>query len=287
INLVLDDRTATATGQLDVPKADITVNSVPETAVRPSGDVTVHGERTADETTQRSIRVNVVVGLGDAVQLNAFGLSTGVEGRVRIRGGSREPYTGNGSLSLKDGRYKAYGQDLEIESGELVFNGRLDNPQLDVRAVRRIEAEDVVAGIRLSGTPRQLRSEVYSDPSMRDAEVLSYLLTGRSISSRDAEDDDLLNSAAFALGLSQAGSITSQIRGDLGLDTLSVEGGSESGRIVAGKRFGDRLLVEYGYGIIDQLGTLLLRYQLNNRLVLESRTGTVSELDLVYSVKKK
>ena len=287
IRLVLDERTATVTGQLEVPTADITVNSVPETAVRPSGDVTVHGDRSVDETAERRTRVDVAVGLGEDVRLTAFGLSTGVEGRVRIRGGTNETYTGNGSLSLEEGRYKAYGQDLEIESGELVFNGRLDNPQLDVRAVRRIESDDVVAGIRLSGTPRQLRSEVYSEPAMRDAEALSYLLTGRPLSGSDAEDDDLLNSAAFALGLSQAGNIASQIRGDLGLDTLAVEGGSESGRIVAGKRFGDRLLVEYGYGIIDQLGTLLLRYQLNNRLVLESRTGTVSELDLVYSVKKK
>ena len=44
---------------------------------------------------------------------------------------------------------------------------------------------------------------------------------------------------------------------------------------------------EYGYGLIDELGTLLLRYELNERLVLESRTGSVSNLDVVYSVKKK
>lgn len=64
-----------------------------------------------------------------------------------------------------------------------------------------------------------------------------------------------------------------------------MEGGAEDGRIVAGKRIGDRLLVEYGYGLIDKLGTLLLRYQLSDRLVLESRTGTVSNLDILYRVK--
>ena len=56
---------------------------------------------------------------------------------------------------------------------------------------------------------------------------------------------------------------------------------------IAGKRFGNRLLVEYGYGLVDKLGTLLLRYQLSDRFMLESRTGTVSNLDIVYSVKKK
>ena len=191
-----------------------------------------------------------------------------------------------GKLTLREGRYKAYGQQLQIERGELIFNGPLNNPQLDIRAVRR--AQDVVAGIQLSGTPSQLRSNVFSEPPLSDPEALSYLLTGRPLASAtSAGDGDMLNNAAFALGLSGAGSITSQIRSELGLDTLAVEGGAEDGRIIAGKRFGDRLLVEYGYGLIDRLGTLLLRYQLNNRLVLESRTGTVSNLDILYSVKKK
>ena len=72
-----------------------------------------------------------------------------------------------------------------------------------------------------------------------------------------------------------------------GLETLAVEGGADDGRLIAGKRFGSRLFVEYGYGLIDKLGTLLLRYQLSDRIILESRTGTVSNFDVLYSVKKK
>ena len=123
---------------------------------------------------------------------------------------------------------------------------------------------------------------------MSDAEALSYLLTGRSLeNATSAGEGDTLNQAAFALGLSGAGSIVSQIRGNLGLDVLSVEGGASNSRIVAGKRVSQRLFIEYGYGLIDQLGTLLLRYQLNERLVLESRTGATSNLDLVYRVRKR
>lgn len=288
IRVVLDDETAAVSGSLAVPRADITVRSVPETAAQPSGDVTVHEEGREPEEPGRQVTVNVLTSLGEDVRLSGFGLTTGVEGEVRIRGRSGRPYTGNGRLSLKDGRYKAYGQELEIESGDLIFNGPLANPQLSVRAVRRIEAENILAGIEVSGTPRRLRSSVFSEPPLGDAESLSYLLTGRSLQrAGDEGDSDLLNQAAFALGLSQAGSVAAQIRGDLGLDTLTVEGGSESGRIVAGKRFGERLLVEYGYGLVDNLGSLLLRYQLNSRLVLESRAGTASELDLVYSVRKQ
>ena len=88
------------------------------------------------------------------------------------------------------------------------------------------------------------------------------------------------------MGLTGAGSITTEIRTSLGLETLGIEGGGDDSRLIAGKRFGDRLLVEYGYGLIDKLGTLLLRYQLTDRIVLESRTGTVSNLDILYNVKK-
>ena len=114
------------------------------------------------------------------------------------------------------------------------------------------------------------------------------MLTGRPLAELSGSSQgDALNQAAFALGLSGAGSIASQVRGKLGLETLTVEGGAEDGKIVAGKRFGDRLLVEYGYGLIDKLGTLLLRYQLTDRIVVESRTGTVNNVDVVYSVKKQ
>ena len=129
---------------------------------------------------------------------------------------------------------------------------------------------------------------MFSEPPLSDAETLSYLLTGRPLSgATTSAEGDVLNKAAFALGVSQAGAITSQIGSALGLETFTVEGGADDGRIVAGKRVGGRLLVEYGYGIVDKLGTLLLRYQVNRRLMLESRTGTVSNLDIVYSVKKK
>ena len=81
--------------------------------------------------------------------------------------------------------------------------------------------------------------------------------------------------------------IVSQVRTESGLETFAIEGGTDDGRPIAGKRFGNRLLVEYGYGLIDKLGTLLLRYQLTDRITLESRTGTVSNLDVLYNVKKK
>ena len=286
IEIVFDDRATTVTGNLLVPTANIRMKEIPESATSPSPDAIVHEEFGEKSSVRRRVDLDVAVGLGEEVSFSGFGLATKIDGTVRLRGGTHEPYTGTGSLSLREGRYKAYGQNLEIERGQLIFNGPLENPQLDIRAVRR--TTDVVAGIQLSGTPTQLRSNLFSEPALGDAEALSYLLTGRPLASATSSGEgDTLNAAAFALGVSGAGSIVSQVRSGLGLETLAVEGGAEDGRLIAGKRFGSRLLVEYGYGLIDKLGTLLLRYQLTDRIILESRTGTVSNFDILYSVKKK
>lgn len=286
IEVVLDDRAAIVSGDLTIPNAAIRLKEIPEASQSSSPDAVVHRSAGPEPSVGRRIDLDVTTTLGDDVRFAGFGLTTALQGAVRIRGGTNKPYVGNGRLSLREGRYKAYGQELEVERGELIFNGPLDNPQLDIRAVRR--TTDVLAGIQISGTPSQLNSDVFSEPVLSDAEALSYLLTGRPLSSAtSAGEGDTLNNAAFALGLSGAGTIASQVRTELGLDTLALEGGADDSRLIAGKRFGSRLFVEYGYGLIDKLGTLLLRYELTERFMLESRTGTVSNLDLIYRVRKK
>jgi translocation and assembly module TamB len=285
ISVVIGERTAQIRGDLAIPQANITFRELPENVARPSSDVVIHRGEEAAQVRQFVVDLDVRTRLGDDVTLSGFGLSTGLEGAVRVVGRSDTTYTSTGRLVLRDGSYSAYGQTLNIDSGELIFNGPLSNPTLNVRATRKA-SDNTVAGILLTGTPTQPRSQVYSEPVLSDVEALSYLLTGRPLSNADAEQGDMLGQAAFALGLSSAGSVVSRVRNDLGLETLGVQGSAENRQFFAGKRFGNRLFVEYAYGIVDNIGSLLLRYQLSNRLVVESRSGAVRNVDIVYSVKK-
>ena len=286
IAVLFDDNAIRVSGEVRIPRANINIPSIPETAQRPSSDVVVYREDEPEPAKRRILYVDVRTVLGNAVVLSGFGLTTGLEGSVRITGNSNTPYTSSGRVVSRGGRYQAYGQNLAIESGELIFNGPLINPTLNIRATRKA-TDGTVAGIHLTGTPTALKSQVYSEPAKGDAEALSYLLTGRPLGSADSAEGAMLNQAAFALGLTSAGSIASVIRNELGFETLGIQGGAENRQFVAGKRIGERLLIEYAYGMIDNLGTLLLRYQLTNRIILESRSGTARMLDIVYSVKKQ
>ena len=285
IAVVFDEREARVRGTLGIPAANVMFRELPTNVVKPSPDVVIHRGEAAAKERQFNVNLDVRTDLGEAVFLSGFGLTTGLEGAVRITGRSDTTYTSTGRLLLRDGRYSAYGQELTIDSGELIFNGPLSKPTLNVRA-SRTASDGTVAGIHLTGTPQQPRSDVYSEPALSDVEALSYLLTGRPLSSASGEEGNTLNQAAFALGLTSAGSIVSRVRNELGLESLGVQGTADDRQFFAGKRFGDRLLVEYAYGIVDNLGTLLLRYQLNSRLVVESRSGIIRTLDVVYSVKK-
>ncbi len=284
LDILLDERRLEVRGTIEVPEADVTLREAGAEAVRTSPDAVVHGRTEAGEARLGPVLfVEVQVELGEEVRLEGFGLETGLTGSLRLTGGSRRPWLGFGRVSLVDASYSAYGQDLDVERGELAFSGPLDNPTLDIRAVR--DTGEVVAGVRIGGTVRSPSSTVFSEPPLPEAEALAYLLTGRPLSGATSAEGNLLSRAALSLGLSQAGPVAARVSQEVGLDTLAVEGGADDGRVLAGKRLNEDLYLEYAWGIFDQIGTLLVRYDLSDRLRLESRSGEQHAVDLVYRVE--
>ena len=92
-----------------------------------------------------------------------------------------EPTTGSGQLTVA-GTYKAYGQDLTVKEGRLLFAGTpLDNPRLSILAMREID-DDLSTGLRIAGSAKRPVITVVSDPNVGEADALSYLVTGRSLS---------------------------------------------------------------------------------------------------------
>ncbi|MFX4335948.1 translocation/assembly module TamB domain-containing protein, partial [Acinetobacter baumannii] len=89
------------------------------------------------------------------------------------------------------------GQRLTIRRARLFFAGPIDQPYLDIEAIRRVD--DVVAGLRLTGSAEQPTSAVFSEPAMSQEQALSYLVLGRPMST--GEDSNMLGEAALALGL--------------------------------------------------------------------------------------
>lgn len=275
-------------GKLAVPKAEIALREAPVGAVTLSPDVHVLGEEEEVEKATRIVGETRLL-LGDRVQFNALGLDTRLTGDVLLRMRDNRPISAEGKLSLVDGTFGAHGQKLAIEKGELTFTGPIDDPLVDVRAVRVIETFEgtVKAGIHLRGRARDLTTTVYSEPSMGDADALSYLVIGRPLNQATESDGGELSGAAVALGLRQAARITDQVGQALGLDQLSLAGdGGDSTALVAGKQINSRLYARYAYGVFSRLGSLLIRYRMSRRLTLEAGAGENQSIDIVYTIEK-
>ncbi len=118
---------------------------------------------------------NTLVGFEDkeTVSLIGYGLNAKVDGWLDVHERPGETTTGNGEIHLT-GIYKAYGQDLTIEQGRLLFAGQpIADPQLNLVATRTVDA--VKAKLTVSGSARKPQLEVSADPTMSQTQALSYL----------------------------------------------------------------------------------------------------------------
>ena len=84
---------------------------------------------------------------------------------------------GKGSIRTVRGTYFAFGQRLDIDRGQLIFDGPLDNPGLDIVALRRNLA--VEAGVAVTGTVKVPVIQLTSNPPVPDSEKLSWLVLGQ------------------------------------------------------------------------------------------------------------
>ena len=95
-----------------------------------------HGPKPAATLRPLKLDLDISTDLGSNFLFSGFGLSSRLAGSARYRPGPR-PAARQRHHPHAQRRFDAYGQKLDIERGVLTFNGLLDNPGLDVRAVRK------------------------------------------------------------------------------------------------------------------------------------------------------
>jgi translocation and assembly module TamB len=271
-------------GTVLVPEALLAVEQLPNQAVRESADSVVHGALQQAEVRPLELNALVAVELGDNVRYTGSNLDTQLSGALTIEYISgRSPIAG-GRVGL-DGSYQAYGQTLTLDSGELLFAGPLDDPAIDVLAAKTVGQNTI--GVRLSGTLRAPLTTLYSNPPLSDLNVLSYLAFNRPAQGSGEEESSALQAAALALGIQQALPAVQRVGETLGLDELTIEATEiDAGSLMAGKYLSPRVYLSYTYGLFNRLGGFLLRYDINDRFSLETRSGDEKAMDLLYSVEK-
>lgn len=166
----------TLSGTVTIPTAEILLRELPKGTTTASPDIVILQETTKPEP-KAPMQMNVKIGLGKEVHFVGFGLNAFIDGQLAITAEPKEQMLGSGEFSIKQGNYRAYGQDLDIETGVISFpGGPLTQPGINLRATRT--AGNIVAGISAIGPAAKPRITTFSRPPMSESLTLSYLLTG-------------------------------------------------------------------------------------------------------------
>lgn len=291
--LAFVDNRLRLTGNLTVDRARL---EMPE-ASRPtlSDDVVVAGRSPREPGVARRypLALDLTLGLGDDFLFKGAGLDARLGGRLRVYTASvaQQPAAApglraEGAIQVAEGRYAAYAQTLDIQRGVLRFAGPVDNPGLDVLAVRKTPT--VTAGVQVRGTVLRPVVTLYSDPAMPDTEKLSWLILGHGLDSAGQQEFVLLQVAAGAL-LSQAESVNFQAKlaETLGIDSFDVRAGNGedigTAIVSVGKRLSSRATLSYEQSLNGLNQVVKVLYQLTSRVRFEAQAGQQSSFDAFYT----
>ena len=286
--LALEGGRLLLTGKIDVDRGRVVYE--PTTEGRLSDDVVIVGQPRAAANAgapDLPLALDVEVALGRDFRFSGEGLETRLGGRVRVTTTPAGTLNASGRIRAIAGTYYVFGQRLDIDRGQLIFDGPANNPALDIVAVRRNLA--VEAGVEVSGTVRQPRVRLVSNPPVSDSEKLSWLLTGQGLDRAGRSDVAMLSTASASLLGQGRKPITQQIANTIGLDDISVRDtaagvtGGTAGQVVAfGKRISDRLSLVYEQGLTVANNALRIEYTLSRSWTLRAEAGVVSSFGVYF-----
>jgi translocation and assembly module TamB len=290
INIMFTPNNLEINGEVTIPYARFKVRDLPKGTISPSKDVILIEKQAELEASPQRLALNVLLTvdplLSNEVKLDAFGLTTDLQGELRLQNNKSEIF-GSGVVQLVNGRYRAYGQNLIIREGDILFTSTLDRPYLNVEAVRDPEftSNGVVAGLRIQGAAQNPTLSVFSEPDMEQQQILSYMLTGLGMgeSSGDSQDTILTN-ALLSLGLGQSENLINQVGNKLGFEDINLDttGQGDGTQLSLSGTIAPGVQLRYGVGVFDSVSEVAIRYELIPKLYIEAVSGLSNAIDIYY-----
>ncbi len=225
--------------------------------------------------TGRATQINLAVDLGDRLKLRGRGIDTTLKGALQIT-------SPNGLLAVRGtvrtagGQYVAYGQKLDVTRGEISFTGPVNDPRLDILAVR--PNLDIVVGVAITGTALAPHVRLMSEPDMSDTDKLSWLMLGRAPETVGGADTALLQQAAMALLAGEGEAPSDQVLKRLGLTDFAVGQKSDADNVkqtvvTLGRQVSKRIYVGYERSVTATAGNWQLIYRIAQRLTIRAQAG--------------
>ncbi|MGO1474430.1 MAG: translocation/assembly module TamB domain-containing protein [Psychrobacter sp.] len=294
------DRYVDIKGAVSVPSATIRPPEASEDIITQTEDAVVLDRRligNIDEvlaiSKPWSINADVGVDLGDDINFRGFGAVIPLAGAININQNGTGIMRAKGVVQVsRRTNVNAFGQSLELNYGQVRFNGDVMKPNLSIEAVKTIDGKTV--GLRVKGSTENPNIIVFNNAGLTQQQAMNALVTGRinnkgatQISEQGFKSQVTNNLAAAGLsfGLSGTRSLTNQIGQAFGLQSLTVDasGSSEDTNVNVTGYVTPDLYIRYGVGVFNAQNSLSIRYQLTRRIYVEATSAAENAVDVVYS----
>lgn len=279
------DRAVSVKGEVLIPSAKLQPKDITG-AVQTSADARFKSDKIFTRESGWNISSSVAIRLGDDVQFDGLGLQGKLGGSVATNLRTGNTPAGRGELNVSNGVYEAYGRKLDIKRGRLLYDDTaLDNPGLDIQAERKIN--DITVGVYVRGVLRDPRLQFYSDPTLSQTQIVSYLLVGKPLDELQSGEASTVKSASSSLALQGGGYLAAQLGRHVGLEEVGVETDTNNQQsFVLGKFLSPRLFVSYGISLTEAINTLKLRYTLSDHWTLKTEAGEEKSADVEFRIDR-
>lgn len=180
-----------------------------------------------------ALALNVVA--KNQVFIRGDGIFANLGGHLRLSGTSAQPVPSGGFYLIR-GHFDLGGKNLQFTKGTIRFNTGGFMPTIDLEATSTA-SDGTVSTLAVTGTPTAPKITLSSSPTLPSDEVLAHILYGTSTQNLSAfQAASLAASLAQLAGIGGSGaSPLGGVRKALGLDELSVGGGTSGPTVNAGR----------------------------------------------------
>lgn len=285
-------------GHLDIPKAYIEIQEFSKNTIEVSSEEILLDEQLKPILgNKKGLMVfcssNLTIHFGDDVNFNGLGF------HVKLRGDLEISYNKSdllliGCINISSGCFKAYGQNMIVKRGQLLFSGIIGQTYLDIEVVHDpvFISSNIknlsTSGIRITGVLDQLKLELFSNtPLLSQQKIVPYLLGRNSLIFSDPQNfNNMMTSLLVGASIERYEKFFDKLGKTLGVKELTLNtqnfGGTMSSIMLSGY-IAPGLQIRYGIGIFDLLTTITVRYRLHPQLFLEATSiGHNQALDLLY-----
>ncbi len=287
VAIACNERNGRVQGDIQARDGTIIIVSGAE-VIHPSKDVVFIDDENSNRKKEYPLETSLWIHIDEDVRFDGYGLTSGLRGSLLYENMPGMLAVATGEITAVDGIFSLYATDLHIERGRLLFKGgALENPGLDIRAVRQVADKEV--GVSVSGTLEDMEFELFSHPVMEKSDILAYLVVGKSMKSSGKDEKGIVGSLVSGLGIEEVDKFADDLDRLLLIDEMYLEGTTASGdmSLVVGKYLMKDLFIGYDHNFYDNLGEFILRYDLGNGFSVETQTSSESSGgDLMYTIER-